>query len=355
MVQFACKYSLGLKGVLVLGSPDIQLSIAKPASPEHLQALRNDVASAIEGGATAITIDVDDVGVLDSPLISALISILRDAREHGVSMSLHATRKNILETLHITALEKVFRIVSTDMPPTPPPPSRPMPPTRVRKFGTGRAAAIVAALSFALGSLFGSAASGETELSASDVIANLVSQNSGIQTYMAKVQIDFAMRSFPYLAERLEGVTYYKRPDNFEVVFDHIPSYAKGFDHIYTGSGDPIFWERHFNVSMTGERQVAGHTDLTLRMVQKVRGMIDHEDVAVDPQTWHVDEIDWYYYNGGTIAMSQTYENVGGYALLASQHATIRIPFVHAAADAVYQDYKTNVSIDDGVFAGKKD
>jgi anti-anti-sigma factor len=343
-----------LKGVLVLASPDIQLSIAKPASPENVQALRSEVVSAIEAGATAITIDVDDVGVLDSPLISALISILREAREHGVSMSLHATRKNILETLHITALEKVFRIVSTDLPPLPPP-SQPLPPSRVRKIGTGRAAAIVAAMFFAVSALFGSSASGETELSATDVISNVIAQNAGMQSYEAKVHIDFAMRSFPYLAERLEGVTYYKRPDNFEVVFDHIPSYAKGFDHIYTGSGDPVFWERHFNVSVVGQRQVAGHTDLALRMVQKVRGMIDHEDVAVDPQTWRVDEIDWYYYNGGTIAMSQTYENVGGFTVLAAQHATIRIPFVHAAADAVYEDYKTNVSIDDSVFAGKKD
>jgi hypothetical protein len=53
--------------------------------------------------------------------------------------------------------------------------------------------------------------------------------------------------------------------------------------------------------------------------------------------------------------MSQSYEDVGGYSVLAEQHATIRIPFVHAAADAVYDDYKTNVSIDDSVFAGKKD
>jgi anti-anti-sigma regulatory factor len=337
-----------------LVTPEVQFSINKPVSPETLQGLRTDVVTAIDGGAESITIDVDDVGVLDSPLIAALISILREAREHGVTVSLHATRKSILETLHITALEKVFRIVSTDAPiPPAPPPPRPQSPMRRRV--TGRAAAIVAGTFFALGSLFGSAASGETELSTSDVMAHVVAQNAGMQTYSAHVRIGVALRSFPYLSERFEGTTYYKRPDNFEVVFDHVPSYAKGFDRIYTGSGDPVFWERHFNVTPAGDREVAGHRDLVLRLVQKVRGMIDHEDVAIDPATWHVDEIDWYYYNGGTIAMSQSYEDVGGYSVLAEQHATIRIPFVHAAADAVYDDYKTNVSIDDSVFAGKKD
>jgi hypothetical protein len=60
--------------------------------------------------------------------------------------------------------------------------------------------------------------------------------------------------------------------------------------------------------------------------------------------------MEWHYYNGGTIAMSQDYAEVGGFSVIAAQHATIRIPYVHAAADATYRDYKTNVAIDDSVF-----
>ena len=40
--------------------------------------------------------------------------------------------------------------------------------------------------------------------------------------------------------------------------------------------------------------------------------------------------------------------------VLAAQHATIRIPYVHAAADATYSDYKTNVAIDDDVFTAAR-
>jgi hypothetical protein len=48
--------------------------------------------------------------------------------------------------------------------------------------------------------------------------------------------------------------------------------------------------------------------------------------------------------------MSQDYETVGQFSLLARQHATIRIPYIHASAEAAYTDYHTNVAIDDAVF-----
>jgi hypothetical protein len=35
----------------------------------------------------------------------------------------------------------------------------------------------------------------------------------------------------------------------------------------------------------------------------------------------------------------------GNYSVVSSQHATIRIPFVHAAADSSYGTYQTNVPI----------
>jgi hypothetical protein len=52
--------------------------------------------------------------------------------------------------------------------------------------------------------------------------------------------------------------------------------------------------------------------------------------------------------------MTQHYQHVGGFEVLAKQHAVITIPFVHAAADAAYSDYKTNVAIDDSIFSREK-
>jgi hypothetical protein len=175
-----------------------------------------------------------------------------------------------------------------------------------------------------------------------------------MSSYQASIDVVVRLRSFPYLSKSLTGTTYFKRPDNYEVVFDSVPSVAKGFDKLYSDIDDPTSWNRRFVLSLAGEKSVDGHRDVVIRLVQRVRGMIDHEDVAIDPATWRIDSMEWFYYNGGTIAMSQSFESVGGFSVVAAQHATIRIPYVHAAADAVYSDYKTNVAIDDSVFTKVK-
>jgi anti-anti-sigma factor len=311
--------------------------------------LRAQVRAAIEAGGPAIEINIDDVGVLDSPVIAALISMLREAREHGVSVSLQATRQSILDTLRITALDKVFTIVSAAQAEPEPAPAR----KGVKVRRAGRAVAAFAGVLFAVATFFSSSASGQTEPSPSDIIRAVAEQNAQMQSYEARFSLDLQMHSFPWLAQHLDGTTYFKRPNNFEIVFDKVPSYAHGFDKIYTDVGNPVSWPQHFDIAVVGEQSVAGHRDLMLRLVQKVRGMIDHEDVAIDPAAWHVDSMEWHYYNGGDVAMTQEFADVGGFSVLSRQHATIRIPFLHAGAEAVYRDYKTNVAIADGVFSGK--
>jgi hypothetical protein len=189
-----------------------------------------------------------------------------------------------------------------------------------------------------------------TDLSPQEIIANVEAQNPDMRTFQAHVHVAFHLTSFPYLGQSLDGTTYFKRPNNYEVVFQKVPPYAKGFDKLYSDIGDPSDWDQRFAMTVVGKRELRGHTDVVLRLVQKVRGMIDHEDVAVDPNGWHIENMDWYYYNGGHIAMSQDFATVGSFSVIAAQHATIRIPFVHAALDGAYDDYKTNVAIDDTVF-----
>jgi anti-anti-sigma regulatory factor len=324
-------------------------TLAKSVSPEALQRLRGDVMRAVGAGAEVVSLDIDDIGVLDSPVISTLISLLRDVRERGASISLRANRKNLLETLRITALDKVFTIVAAD--------ERPIPEAKPRRAGAahrGRFVASFAAAGFALASLFGTRASAAVDQSPSDLVRAIVAQNSAMQSYQATVSVDFRLRTFPYVSEHLDGTTYFKRPDDFEVIFEKVPSYAKGFDRLYSDIDDPSSWEKRFDMTLVGDRTFEGHTDRVVRLVQKVRGMIDHEDVAIDPATWHIDAMQWHYYNGGVIAMNQEYQHVGDFDVLSRQHAIIQIPFVHAAADATYTGYKTNVAIDDSVFSRDK-
>jgi anti-anti-sigma regulatory factor len=317
-------------------------TLSSPSS-EATRALRSEVARSIAAGERNIVVDLDGLSDLETPVVSTLISILRDAHQVGTGVTLRVERPRLLDALHLTALDKLFAIA----PPASLAVAAPAVPPRSNRRSRSR---LVAALVGVLVGVLVSRASAASEPAPGDVVSSIIAQNSAMRSYCAHVGVDVRLRSFPYVSQKLAGTTYFKRPDNYEVIFDSVPSYAKGFDKIYSDIGDPTSWARRFDMSIVGRRNVAGHSDLVMRLVQKVRGMIDHEDVAIDPVAWHIDEMNWYYYNGGDIAMSQEYETVGGFAVLAKQHATIHIPFVHAAADATYDDYRTNVAIDDSVF-----
>jgi anti-anti-sigma regulatory factor len=337
-----------------LGSSVVStFTLAKVASPEALARLRADVLHAVvEQGETAVALDIDDIGILDSAIISALILLLREVRERGASISLRASRTSLLDTLRITALDKVFTVSAASERPVPPPSAARA--RRSGRHGRGRFVAALAAGAFALGSLLSNRASADTEPAPSDLVSAVAGANAAMQSYEAAVKVDFHLRSFPFVSEHLDGTTYFKRPDDFEVVFEKVPAYAKGFDRLYSDIDDPSSWERRFDLSYVGDKTFEGHRDVVLRLVQKVRGMIDHEDVAIDPAAQHIDGMEWHYYNGGVIQMTQHYQHVGGFEVLAKQHAVITIPFVHAAADAAYSDYKTNVAIDDSIFSREK-
>ncbi len=99
--------------------------LRKPVVAESLAQLRAEIAHAVANGIREIVIDIDGVAVLDSPIIAALVSTQSEARKSGAAVTLRATRKNLLETLRITALTKVFTIVSGDaVPALPAPPPR---------------------------------------------------------------------------------------------------------------------------------------------------------------------------------------------------------------------------------------
>jgi hypothetical protein len=185
---------------------------------------------------------------------------------------------------------------------------------------------------------------------AQDVVAHLVSRNSALTSYQAHVDIRLHT-GIPFLNPAFEGTTYFKQPDRHEIVFTKAPGYARGFEKLYSDVSDPSVWDKRFFYSLDGERTIEHHSDLVLKLVERVRGSLDHEDVLVDPHRWVIDEIDYYYYSGGRITVDQTYHNEGAFAVLDWEHAYIAMPpFPHARADAHYTQYKVNVAIDDAIF-----
>lgn len=317
----------------------LRLGAADPGTIPAIEA----AADALEGKSRprlSLTLEGE---YLPAPLVAALVKALRRLRETGGAIEVIPATVALRDEFALHGLDRVFAF------PLRPDADRP----RRRRWGPmGATVRIGAALVLALlaGGTPPAPAQDELPNDPATILARVNERNGNLSSYQGRLHVQVRLTSFPYVREHLEGATFFKRPANYEVVFDRVPWYAHGFDKLYSDVGDAANWERRFVVSYAGQRRYEGRTDLVLRLVQRVRGMIDHETVLVDPAAWAIDEIRYDYYNGGAITMTQQFRDVAGYQLLAAQRAEIAIPHVRAVATASYDGYRTNVAIDDSVF-----
>lgn len=190
-----------------------------------------------------------------------------------------------------------------------------------------------------------------TDPHALSILEAIERQNPTLKTFQARVHVQVRMQSFPWLAPRLDGNAYFKRPGNYEIVFDRVPSYAHGITHLFGDIADPWGWLKLWNVRYVGAVQIAGRPYYELSMTKKIRSDQIKQTLAfIDVATLQVRRMEWDYTNGGQIVMNQTYGPDGPYTVVVAQHADIRIPHVRATADAQYVNYRTNVAVNDAVF-----
>ncbi len=183
------------------------------------------------------------------------------------------------------------------------------------------------------------------------VIERMLSSNPRLVSYRARLHVAVHMLNFPYLSPQLDGTSYYKRPGAYEIVFDHVPFYMKGFSKLFEDVGDAATWERDQNVVLLGIREESGRPLLLLRMTKKIHSdILDYTDAYVDAQTYQVARMEWHYHSGGTIVITQSYREQNGFVVPSSQHATIDIPHVRAVGDATYDSYEMNVTLSEALF-----
>jgi hypothetical protein len=309
-------------------------------------AARSKVADAVDlllsrGRANPRLSVVLDGDRLPADVVSALIAGLRRVREQGGAIEITPASDAVRDALALAGLDRVFAF---------PLAPHERPPHRTGLLARLTAASFAAVLAFVGVPAF---AGSEHVTDPAAILSRVEERNPTLSSYQGRMHVDLRLTSFPFIRQHLDGTTYYKRPSNYEVVFDKVPPLAKGFDKMFADVGDPAAWEKRFVVTYQGEREYQGRKDVELKLVQRVRGMIDHETVLIDPNAWTIDSIRYDYYNGGHITMTQTFREVGGYSMLAEQNAEIAIPYAKAVAHGTYSDYKTNVAVDDAVFTKK--
>ena len=215
-------------------------------------------------------------------------------------------------------------------------------------------AALLAGLSVLAGAFAAAEPQRSQAFDAVAIMDRIQARNPSLQSFQAPVHVDVRMRTFPWLAPKLDGTAYYKRPDNYEVVFNRVPPYAHGINKLFGDIGDPAAWRRDYDVAFAGVQTAGGRTALALRLTKKIHSDQLADTIAyVDPSTYQVVRLDFHYTNGGTISMTQDYRDQGQYNVIVAQHADIHIPHVSAVADATFGAYQANVAISDEVFTKK--
>lgn len=193
---------------------------------------------------------------------------------------------------------------------------------------------------------------GAAPRNAAEVIQRINARNSSLNSFQARVHVQVHMLSFPWFSPHLDGTAYYKRPANYEVVFDRAPSYMRGFDKLFADIDDPRGWEKDSNIAYAGIRTVGGRQLLALSMTKRIYSDQIKETIAfVDPATYAIVRMEWHYFKG-TITMTQAYRNERGYSVIASQHVDVQYR-VRAVADSTFDPYQTNVPVSDSVFTKK--
>lgn len=184
---------------------------------------------------------------------------------------------------------------------------------------------------------------------AQEVITRMLARNAGLESYTVRVHVHMRT-AIPFYSPNLVGTAYYKRPDNFAVVFDRVPGYMKSVQELFTDVGDPTGWEKDSNIKLRGTEDLNGKPMLVLVLTKKIYSdQIKDTVVYVDPTNYELPEMDFHYTNGQSIVMKQTYRNENGFDVVVQQHVDGNRR-IRATGDAAYDTYQTNVAVSDSVF-----
>jgi anti-anti-sigma factor len=92
---------------------DIMQSPTFDYRPESLDRIQLETLAAFGDGARRVVLDLDALPRLDTEGVRGLIVLLRRSREVGGELALKVTRPDLLRSLHVMALDRIFPMVGT--------------------------------------------------------------------------------------------------------------------------------------------------------------------------------------------------------------------------------------------------
>jgi anti-anti-sigma factor len=93
---------------------DTMESIVIEYRPSAYPVVEAAVLAALADGESRIILDLDSLDALDTEGVRGLITLLRRARSVGRDLALSSTKSDVLRTLRVTALDRLFPMVEAE-------------------------------------------------------------------------------------------------------------------------------------------------------------------------------------------------------------------------------------------------
>lgn len=179
----------------------------------------------------------------------------------------------------------------------------------------------------------------------SAVLAKLSDDPTSPQQYSANITLHVKLKVFPFIALKLKGSSFYKRPGLYRFAFRGVPRAVDNFQNIAYDLGNPSVWGAKYTMALL--RPSAPGQDAIVRLTPKKRGMVKALDVSIDGTTGHMDSAVWSRFDSGTITLHQRYAAVGDKVIVSHQEATIAIPHMRAELVADYTNFELDADVSD--------
>ncbi|MEO6834607.1 MAG: hypothetical protein ABI231_01695 [Candidatus Tumulicola sp.] len=166
------------------------------------------------------------------------------------------------------------------------------------------------------------------------VIAAAYGRNDALMSYTFQMDIAMAMRHFPWLHFRMQGLGDYRRGDRYVVHLTNAPPFASKVHDIDLSMIDPSMWPSHYRYEQIGIQD--GDTLFALQGLQDAS--LKSATVALNPVSgahW----ADATYSDGMHVHMIVSSNDVDGFLLPASLTAEVDYPHMPLSADASFTNY----------------
>ena len=192
---------------------------------------------------------------------------------------------------------------------------------------------------------FGAPALGD-DAAARTIVDAVAARTTSVSSYTASVSLHVAMHSFPFIRATISGSTSYQRPGRYSLRMRTLPVIAGAFQNVSGDAGDPTVWRRNYIITLDRAADVS-QGQVALRMTQRQHGQIEHAEAFIDTATMTVTRMEWFYANGGHIAVDYRYISIGSIFMIDQQSAEISMPGIRASATAQMSDYSMQIDLAD--------